>query len=338
MASLLLNGLTCNVVVADLEPVCPMHLRPRITLLLLAFNQASLVEAAVRSCLTQDSEPLEIVLSDDASTDGTYDVLCTLASAYTGPHQVRVRRNEVNLGVGAHYNAAVADCRGQFIVTAAGDDISLQHRVRTLVAAWDACGGAVDLVSSHLLDMTHDGAVLGQIKVDDLKLWTSPDDWVRKRPYVVGAAHAFTRRLFDRFGPIAPDVPYEDQIMALRACCLGGGITVAQPLIQYRRGGISSAATASDALARRRYLSVKYRRQAAVFRQVSHDLIKIGRSDLCQGKVLTMRLQAEMILQLLQARNWGERWDVARRAGARGFGWALFQALRLPRPFEADDS
>ncbi len=333
-----MNGQTCKVVSDDLELFCPMHPTPRITLLLLTFNQESLVEAAVRSCLTQDSEPLEIVLSDDASTDGTYDILCALAAAYRGPHEVRVRRNGANLGVGEHYNAAVAECKGQLIVTAAGDDISLQHRVRTLVEAWDATGGAVDLVSSHLLDMTHDGAVVGQIKVDDLKRWTSPDDWVRKRPYVVGAAHAFTRRLFDRFGPIAPDVLYEDQIMALRASCLGGGLTVEQPLLQYRRGGLSSAAMASEAWVRRRHLLVKYRRQAAVFRQVSLDLGKIGRPDLCLGKVLEKQVQAGLILKLLQARNWGERWDVVRRAGPRYLGWTLFQALRLPGRHEADDS
>jgi glycosyltransferase involved in cell wall biosynthesis len=57
-------------------------------LLVLTYNQATVVEAAVQSCLAQVGEPLEIVLSDDASTDGTYALLLEMAAAYRGPHQV----------------------------------------------------------------------------------------------------------------------------------------------------------------------------------------------------------------------------------------------------------
>jgi glycosyltransferase involved in cell wall biosynthesis len=148
---------------------------PRITLLLFAFNQVALVGDAVRACLAQEGEPLEIVLSDDASTDGTFVELQRLAAAYGGPHHVRVRRNAVNLGVGAHYNAAVADCGGQLIVTAAGDDISLPHRVRALAAAWDATGQEVDLLASHLIDMDAQGNDVGVLRVDNLAAWRSPD-------------------------------------------------------------------------------------------------------------------------------------------------------------------
>ena len=60
-----------------------MNMPPRITLLVFAFNQSAMVEAAVRSCLAQESEPLEIVLSDDASTDDTFAVLQALAADYS---------------------------------------------------------------------------------------------------------------------------------------------------------------------------------------------------------------------------------------------------------------
>lgn len=210
-----------------------MNQSPRITLVLFAYNQSALVEKAVRSCLGQECELLEIVLSDDASTDGTFAVLQDLAASYSGPHRVRVRRNTVNLGVGAHYNAAVADSSGQLIVTAAGDDISLPHRVRTLVSAWDASGQRADLLASHLIDMDSQGNDKGLLRVDNLVNWPSPDEWVRRRPSVVGASHAFTRRMFERFGPMGADLAYEDQVMSLRAACMGGGITIDEPLVRY---------------------------------------------------------------------------------------------------------
>src|SRR5574337_237921 len=97
---------------------------PRISVLLLACNQQATARAAAESVLAQQCEPLEIVLSDDASSDDTFGVLQAAARAYAGPHQVRVRRSEANLGIGGHYNALVAETRGELLVTAAGDDVS----------------------------------------------------------------------------------------------------------------------------------------------------------------------------------------------------------------------
>ena len=306
---------------------------PRITLLLFAFNQVALVGDAVRACLAQEGEPLEIVLSDDASTDGTFAELQRLAAAYGGPHHVRVRRNAVNLGVGAHYNAAVADCGGQLIVTAAGDDISLPHRVRTLAAAWDASGQAVDVLASHLIDMDAQGHDVGVLRVDNLAAWRSPDDWVHKRPYVVGASHAFTRRLFERFGPIRADLPYEDQVMALRASCMGGGLTLDEPLVRYRRGGLSAAsATRLDATGYLQALAVKHTRQRALALQISHDLTVAGRADLWVGRMRRKLHQSELMLALLAADSWLQRQALAFDAHQAGRAWGVLQAINVQWP------
>lgn len=310
-----------------------MNMPPRITLLVFAFNQSALVEAAVRSCLAQDCEPLEIVLSDDASTDGTFAVLQALAVAYHGPHHVRVRRNAVNLGVGAHYNAAVADSSGQLIVTAAGDDISLPHRVRTLAAAWDATGQQADLLASHLIDMDAQGNDVGVLRVDDLAAWCSPDDWVHKRPHVVGASHAFTRRMCERFGPIRADLPYEDQVMALRATCMGGGITVDEPLVRYRRGGLSAGSPVGlGADAYRQKLVTKHARQRALALQIECDLRMAGRSDLWCGRMRQKLHRSELMLALQAASTWAERWALAWTATEAGVAWASLQAVNAQWP------
>lgn len=307
-----------------------MPAAPRITLLLFAFNQIELVEAAVHACFGQEGEAVEILLSDDASTDGTWECLQTLAAAYRGPHQVRTRRNAVNLGVGAHYNAAVADCTGQLVVTAAGDDISLPHRVRTLAAAWDATGCRADLIASHLIDMDTAGCDRGVIRVDDLSRWRGASDWLNKRPYVVGASHAFTRRLFDRFGPIRADLPYEDQVMALRAACLGGGVTVNEPLLRYRRGGLSAAGPqATDPAAHRRRLVVKHTRQRALALQVRQDLQQAGLAGLWGGGMARKLHQSEFMLAMCRAENWHERRALAAHASNVNPLWAWAQAFAM---------
>ncbi len=99
-------------------------IQPRISLVLLAYNQESMVRDAVQSCFAQDCEPLEIVLSDDCSTDNTFEVLQQLANEYRGPHQVRARRNSGNVGIGEHYNQLLHATSGELLVTSAGDDFS----------------------------------------------------------------------------------------------------------------------------------------------------------------------------------------------------------------------
>lgn len=297
------------------------------SILFLAYNQVELVDESVAACLGQQGAPLDIVLSDDASTDGTYERLLALAEAYTGPHRVTVRRNPTNAGIGAHYNLGVAACEGAFIVTAAADDISLPHRAQTLVAAWQATDCRVDLVASDLVDMSADGQDLGVICIDDLSLWRRPEDWLKKRPYVVGASHAFTRRLFDRFGPLHSDLVYEDQVMTLRASCLGSGVRVAQPLVRYRRGGVSGRPSSSlTAQVYAGQLKVKHERQRALYLQIKQDLQAIGRPDLIQGRVLRQIARSELVLALGQASQGSERWRaVTDAAGQAGWAWALRQ-------------
>ena len=72
----------------------------RVTLAILAYNQEQFVDSAVRSALAQVCEPIEILVSDDCSSDGTFDRIQQLVGEYRGPHRAIARRNPENLGIG----------------------------------------------------------------------------------------------------------------------------------------------------------------------------------------------------------------------------------------------
>ncbi|MGH6625859.1 MAG: glycosyltransferase [Burkholderiaceae bacterium] len=295
---------------------------PRITFIVLAYNQRPYLRESVLSCFAQQGEPIEILLSDDGSSDGSFELMKELASRYEGPHRVRVRRNERNLGIGEHYNRAIADSTGRLLVTAAGDDISLPTRAQALAQAWDATARQADLIASHVLDMTEQGVDVGLTRVADLALWKKPEDWVRKRPYVIGASHAFTKRLHEHFGPFGEKLAYEDQVMALRACCLGGGITVDQPLVRYRRGGISHKANAAQTpRGFVEWSQKKHLRQQALYRQIEQDLLRAGRPDLWRGKVRRQLQRSELALAMIAAPDGRQRLALARQAWGAGWFW-----------------
>ena len=69
----------------------PLKERPLVTFALFAYNQEKYIHEAVEGALAQTYEPLEIILSDDSSTDRTFEVMSELAKKYNGKNKVIVR-------------------------------------------------------------------------------------------------------------------------------------------------------------------------------------------------------------------------------------------------------
>ena len=116
-----------------------MQNNPLITFILFGYNQAHFVREAIDGALAQTYSPLEIIFSDDCSTDETFTIMSEAAANYRGPHKIILNRNEQNRGVGAHVNRAFSLANGEWIVTAASDDISNPGR----------CARVVELAKQH---------------------------------------------------------------------------------------------------------------------------------------------------------------------------------------------
>ncbi|HUW98171.1 MAG TPA: glycosyltransferase [Acidiferrobacter sp.] len=213
--------------------------QPLVSMLLIAYDQERFVEEAIRGALSQTYKHLEIIISDDASSDGTFATIEDALRNYSGPHRIIVRRNETNIGIGGHLSLLAQLAHGELLVVAAGDDVSAAERCEALVNHWIAHGRTPDLIASDLMDMDAVGNIYGRIAPTVLDGYKEFDDWAAHRPWVVGASHAWTRRLFDRFGAMMANLAAEDQVMTLRAILTGGAVSLSCPLVNYRRGGLS---------------------------------------------------------------------------------------------------
>jgi len=285
---------------------------PKVSLILFSFNQEKTILEAAYSCLAQDYRgELEILFSDDSSTDNTFDIIQALKDEYQGNQHIKIHKNKSNLGIGAHYNQAIANTNGELIFTAAGDDISAPNRISTIVNAWLDNGKKADLITSDLQKIRTDGSDAEKLFVADLSYWDTPEKWIRKRPYVVGAAHAFTRRLHKQFGDFNSELVYEDQVMAFRASLAGGGLKIHEPLVLYREGGISqdksNLATTSDYL---KWSKKHYRLQRAQYLQIQADLRTVGREDLWNKKLAKKLDGASLVLALHNTINLSEKINI----------------------------
>jgi glycosyltransferase involved in cell wall biosynthesis len=114
--------------------------KPLVTFALVAYNQEKYIRQAVEGALAQDYENLEIIISDDCSDDGTFNIIQEIQGSYRGPHSVVARQTKNNCGSLLHV-ADVAKCaRGELLVLAAGDDVSKANRVTVLQKAWKRTG------------------------------------------------------------------------------------------------------------------------------------------------------------------------------------------------------
>ena len=82
--------------------------RPLISYVVTTYNIEKYVEESVKCAFAQTYSPLEIVLSDDCSTDQTFEIMKRMADEYQGPHKIVLNRNVKNMGITKHMNKAYA--------------------------------------------------------------------------------------------------------------------------------------------------------------------------------------------------------------------------------------
>jgi len=152
---------------------------PTISACLLTYNHAHVLAETVRSILAQDFEDFELVLSDDCSTDGTWELAQELAR--TDP-RVRAERTPENRGMAGNANYAVSLVRGPFVALLHHDDIYASCLFRRWLAVLEAdpsIGFVSNGYANHGSDLKHisplptrsDGVAILE---DMLSRWDSP--------------------------------------------------------------------------------------------------------------------------------------------------------------------
>ncbi len=113
---------------------------PRVSIGIPVYNGENYLEEAMRSVLEQTFDDLELIVSDNASTDRTPEIVGDLAAS---DPRVRCLRNERNLGAAPNYNRAWQAARGTYFKWLAHDDRMLPGYLEATVAALDAAPDAV---------------------------------------------------------------------------------------------------------------------------------------------------------------------------------------------------
>jgi glycosyltransferase involved in cell wall biosynthesis len=209
---------------------------PLITFALFAYNQERFIREAVEGAFSQTYTPLEIILSDDCSSDRTFEIMERMAHDYRGPHNVVLNRNYPNLGLIRHVNkVAIELSHGDIIVMAAGDDISLPQRVYN---TWGVFRRDAEIMSASMNFQYIDknGCSIKK-NVNFCEGYFSLCDYINQKEFpIYGCTRSYKKKIFETFGPLASWCGVEDATLVFRSLLLGKSYQLCEIGIQYRVG------------------------------------------------------------------------------------------------------
>ena len=216
---------------------------PLVSLCILTYNQERYIRETVEGALSQDYPNLEIVISDDNSTDSTFRIIKEMTAGYVGPHSLIVNQNNPNKGIIEHVNRVVFELsHGDYIMLSGGDDVCMPQ---TISFAMNKCleNGCCS-ISFNANIINANSQVTGHLHKmeDNSDCIYELEHYLTGKYKTNGACRLLKREIYEVFGKFGKDCPTEDTPSLFRTFLYGRVGFCSIPNINYRihGGNISS--------------------------------------------------------------------------------------------------
>lgn len=217
----------------------PTKDKPLVSIVMTSYNQMDLSLKSLRSVLAQDYENLEIVITDDASQDDSFNILVEECRSFcrnnVNRFSIIVSRNKNNVGVTLNYEIGFKLAHGDLIVTQGGDDIAYPNRVSKIVESWISSGKKSKVIFH---------------KVEPIDLDDKPcgyEWWKMTLRNPIGAAMAYSSDVVRLFPAISRNRSFEDGVYCRRAAIFSEPLYIEEKLLSYRIGsGVTSTGNQRD--------------------------------------------------------------------------------------------
>lgn len=115
--------------------------RPNVSVVIPTYNRAALLGRAIRSVIEQTYEDFELIVIDDASTDGTDEVI----ALFNDP-RIRHVRHEENRGGGAARNTGINLAQGEYVAFLDSDDEWMKAKLDKQLSVFQKADESVGVV------------------------------------------------------------------------------------------------------------------------------------------------------------------------------------------------
>jgi len=200
----------------------------KVSIIIVTFNSASTILAALKSVLEQTFKDYEIIILDNTSEDNSLGIVREMLDTWYGDY--KIIPSSLNLGFAEGNNKAFEITTGKYIALINPDAVADGQWLGELVAAMDAsseigiCASKIINIDSHMIDSAGDGfakSLQGFKRGEGL-----PPETFCNKEYIFGAcacAALYRRTMLNEIGFFDPDffLIHEDTDLNFRAQLAG---------------------------------------------------------------------------------------------------------------------
>lgn len=183
---------------------------PLVTVVCLCYNHERFVEEALASVFAQTYSPIQLVVIDDASTDGSAEVISRVLAGRPEVVFLSLKENHGNCRA---FNQALPHIRGEYVIDLAADDILLPERVSVGVRLLTEKGAAYGVTFSDAEWIDEEGRLLHR-QSDRFPHATVPEGDIYRdliqRYFICSPTMMFRKSVLDRLNGYDVTLAYED--------------------------------------------------------------------------------------------------------------------------------
>lgn len=228
--------------------------KPLVSIAMATYNGAVFLQKQLDSLLAQTYKNIEIIISDDCSTDETISIIETYKNKFPA---IYLYKNGNEKGVNKNFENAIKNCKGEYIALCDQDDIWLPHKIETLV---NNIGDAA-LIYHNSLFVDKNEQSMNKTIADKLNCYSGDDSKIfLLLNCISGHTCMFTKKNVDKALPI-PSNRFFDWWLAFIASENGGVKFIDEILVHYRQHDNSK----TDMLAIKK--STKHKKEFMIYEQ-----------------------------------------------------------------------
>ena len=221
----------------------------KISVVIATYNGEKFLEKQLDSIVKQTLLPNEVIICDDISTDGTYEIACKFKEKYKNKINIIVYKNEEKLNFINNFLRGISHANGDFIFLSDQDDLWDRKKIEYMVKEMKRNSQILSLSCSYDLIDEDDRKIKSRYSV-----WQSYDgrvvkiSWKKfiKSTNFPGMTMAIRRELIEKIKTVYNDIPAHDWLLNEEAARCGGMYKLNVLLTHYRQHGNNTIGTITN--------------------------------------------------------------------------------------------